>query len=444
MLHLYVIAISGQETCLTVSSRPPQWIFNQSLRSSTSTSYRLNIFIHIVRSSKGKGLSAGIASSIINTLNNSFTNTNIQFVLHGTDFIDSDYYYNNLTDKENQLFTVNAHENAIDIYVLGTSTTWIGSGLANGIPSTALIIHGKHYNTSTLPHEMGHCLGLYHTHHGTIYEEGSDDTNQCAEFVDGSNSSICGDYISDTPADPNRWSNNSCSYIGTGVDGHGDSYTPNASNYMSYAHKPCRTLFSDLQIDRMKLFINNTPSLQQVIDYNISGPSFVCDQATYTIQNLLPGAIVQWSVNNNNLQLLSGQGTGMATFKKSNIGRTNITAEIYNNNILISGVNQLVSVGVPELYTYGDYLYSGGQPKRCFVENQANSCYLQSDQDENIDKWDWRVTSGEIFVSGLKNENATIYPRPSSPPSFMIEIRALNPDYAIEQKNNYNHLINKT
>ncbi len=310
--------------------------------------------------------------------------------------------------------------------MLGTSTTWIGSGLANGIPSTALIIHGKHYNTSTLPHEMGHCLGLYHTHHGTIYEEGSDDTNQCAEFVDGSNSSICGDYISDTPADPNRWSNNSCSYIGTGVDGHGDSYTPNASNYMSYAHKPCRTLFSDLQIDRMKLFINNTPSLQQVIDYNISGPSFVCDQATYTIQNLLPGAIVQWSVNNNNLQLLSGQGTGMATFKKSNIGRTNITAEIYNNNILISGVNQLVSVGVPELYTYGDYLYSGGQPKRCFVENQANSCYLQSDQDENIDKWDWRVTSGEIFVSGLKNENATIYPRPSSPPSFMIEIRALN------------------
>ncbi len=310
--------------------------------------------------------------------------------------------------------------------MLGTSTTWIGSGLANGIPSTALIIHGKHYNTSTLPHEMGHCLGLYHTHHGTIYEEGSDDTNQCAEFVDGSNSSICGDYISDTPADPNRWSNNSCSYIGTGVDGHGDSYTPNASNYMSYAHKSCRTLFSDLQIDRMKLFINNTPSLQQVIDYNISGPSFVCDQATYTIQNLLPGAIVQWSVNNNNLQLLSGQGTGMATFKKSNIGRTNITAEIYNNNILISGVNQLVSVGVPELYTYGDYLYSGGQPKRCFVENQANSCYLQSDQDENIDKWDWRVTSGEIFVSGLKNENATIYPRPSSPPSFMIEIRALN------------------
>lgn len=117
MLHLYVIAISRQETCLTVSSRPPQWIFNQSLRSSTSTSYRLNIFIHIVRSSKGKGLSAGIASSIINTLNNSFTNTNIQFVLHGTDFIDSDYYYNNLTDKENQLFTVNAHENAIDIYM---------------------------------------------------------------------------------------------------------------------------------------------------------------------------------------------------------------------------------------------------------------------------------------------------------------------------------------
>ena len=111
-----------------------------------------------------------------------------------------------------------------------------GAGLANGIPSTALIVHGSYYDTSTLPHEMGHCLGLYHTHHGTV-NEGGGDTNQCAELVDGSNGTTCGDYIMDTPADPNRWANNSCLYIGTGVDAHGNHYSPDASNIMSYAHK---------------------------------------------------------------------------------------------------------------------------------------------------------------------------------------------------------------
>jgi hypothetical protein len=63
------------------------------------------------------------------------------------------------------------------------------------------MIHGSYYNTSVLSHEMGHCLGLYHTHHGTVTEEG--DSFQCPELVNGSNSSTCGDYIADTPADPN-------------------------------------------------------------------------------------------------------------------------------------------------------------------------------------------------------------------------------------------------
>ena len=55
-----------------------------------------------------------------------------------------------------------------------------------------------------ISHEMGHVLFLWHTHHGT-YPEGGD-PNQCMELVDGSNSTICGDYISDTPADPNiKW-----------------------------------------------------------------------------------------------------------------------------------------------------------------------------------------------------------------------------------------------
>ena len=59
------------------------------------------------------------------------------------------------------------------------------------------------------------------------------DKRQCKEFVDGSNSTTCGDYISDTPADPYKWSG--CSYVGTDLDEHGQRYAPDPSNYMPYA-----------------------------------------------------------------------------------------------------------------------------------------------------------------------------------------------------------------
>ena len=54
--------------------------------------------------------------------------------------------------------------------------------------------------------------------------------------------------------------------------------------------------------------INASPS--------ISGSTVVCNQETYTIQNLPSGVSVQWSTSNGNLQLISGQGTRTAVFRK--------------------------------------------------------------------------------------------------------------------------------
>lgn len=50
----------------------------------------------------------------------------------------------------------------------------------------------------------------------------------------------------------------------------------------------------------------------------ISGPTIVCDQATYTINNLPEGATVQWSASNN--LALQSQVENKATFSKSNNG----------------------------------------------------------------------------------------------------------------------------
>jgi hypothetical protein len=125
---------------------------------------------------------------------------------------------------------------------------------------------------------MGHCLGLYHTHHGTVEKVG--DSQQCAELVNGSNSSTCGDYIADTPADPNIWSG--CSYTGTVRDANNQPYRPNPSNYMAYSAYTCWNLFTTLQRQQMKDFIANTAILQNVIVLSITGPSLVCYSPSVT------------------------------------------------------------------------------------------------------------------------------------------------------------------
>ncbi|GAB1454138.1 hypothetical protein MASR2M47_41940 [Draconibacterium sp.] len=113
---------------------------------------------------------------------------------------------------------------------------------------------------------MGHVLFLWHAHHGTYYEPG--DPYQCAELVDGSNSNSCGDYISDTPADPHLQFNvnySTCTWNSSGTDSNGDSYNPDETLLMSYSHPDCMSYFTDEQGDRMRTAIETLPFLQDVI-----------------------------------------------------------------------------------------------------------------------------------------------------------------------------------
>ncbi len=64
----------------------------------------------------------------------------------------------------------------------------------------------------------------------------------------------------------------------------------------------------------------------------ISGASILCDKATYKIENLPSGASVTWSVSNDNLLLMSGQGTKNALFQKINNGLSIIRANIIIGN----------------------------------------------------------------------------------------------------------------
>ena len=70
--------------------------------------------------------------------------------------------------------------------------------------------------------------------------------------------------------------------------------------------------------------------------FAISGPFVVCSQETYTIQDLPSGTSIQWSTSNGNLQLVSGQGTRTAVFRKNGSGECTIRATLRSAHLNIT------------------------------------------------------------------------------------------------------------
>jgi hypothetical protein len=285
LLFLLNSSVFAQDFCSTSSNIPD---FLQNIPKSqyilpASDSYVVRVFFHIIRRSDGTG---GQTQSEVNTAFNilkaDYQPYGICFELMGIDEInDNDYYNVNInfvcnnstgnTDCDNDgkfdNFHPNSHSNAIDIYLFANEK--LNSGLAAGIPARALVIGGSAYginlaSSHVLSHEMGHCLGLYHTFHGLCNNEVG-----CAELVDGSNCTSCGDFVCDTPADPqtHQVNKNTCTWNGLTCGGvpNGNTYNPRTDLLMAYLPPNCMLVHTDGQVARMKAMIANSGILQQVL-----------------------------------------------------------------------------------------------------------------------------------------------------------------------------------
>jgi hypothetical protein len=129
---------------------------------------------------------------------------------------------------------------------------------ANALQATGGIVLGHFHwggNFSTFAHEVGHCLGLWHTFHG-VSEVAS--CGSCYESVNTSDRDVVGDYCSDTPPTP-VWYN--CSDA-TGVDSCAGLSWGNTQreNYMGYTPGSCRSLFTLQQRARMQCWIDDALS----------------------------------------------------------------------------------------------------------------------------------------------------------------------------------------
>jgi hypothetical protein len=151
------------------------------------------------------------------------SNTGIQFQLCGPMQVVVDY----------DLFSGNNFGlAALDYYEPGYLNLFFVFELSPGLGGVAfgpMAFVSRFGPRNTLAHEIGHCLGLIHTH----------DYLTEPELVDGSNCTTGGDMLCDTPADPNLslpgLMELPCSYVGTVTDANGDLYQPLLNNVMSYS-----------------------------------------------------------------------------------------------------------------------------------------------------------------------------------------------------------------
>ncbi len=180
------------------------------------------------------------------------------------EIVDIDSYMNthniNYTDGIKGFLFKNGHNIA----------NWSGEAL--DVPSLAFISWDEYIKTAT--HEVGHCLGLYHTFHNGCMENApyKDDSG---EWQPGPNSSSTGDLVSDTPADIFKYQNeagscinnvkfdvDNCVFVNpkSGTEpqkddlGHkyADPYGYLVHNIMAYGNVACQSLITQGQAERIR------------------------------------------------------------------------------------------------------------------------------------------------------------------------------------------------
>jgi Pregnancy-associated plasma protein-A len=244
----------------------------------------VRIYGHIVQRTNGTGgQSLSNINNALNILMDDFRPYDISFSLIGIDSIQvPDPIYNFSLGKDT-VFQYNNHPDGIDIYFLGD--TVYNNGVVDAIPGKNIALGGvidgiPATDGSTLTHEMGHCLGLFHTFHGNC-ESGTPD------LINTPNDDcIRGDFVKDTPPDiciSWRCTDSSCDYFYTDNDciavssayptEPGDPlnisnvFSILSVNYMS-GSPPHRTKeFTQGQVNRMKYLLTDTLLfLQNVLD----------------------------------------------------------------------------------------------------------------------------------------------------------------------------------
>ena len=277
----------------------------------------------------------------------------------------------------------------------------------------------------TTTHEVGHWLNLYH-----IWGDDDIPDEECvSDECSGT------DHVADTPNQgersldcPSFPKTDCCTTTSPGVM---------FMNYMDYTDDACMNLFTKGQVERMRsLFDTQTGIRREMQIYanllttplSISGPTSVCNQATYTIENLPVGVTVQWSVSNSNIATINSS-SGVLTCRGNGI--CEVQATINNSSVVLTPLK--ICLGTPisqDITLTVESLNSNGtlctdNPNAIMADHPGGNRLGY------IREYEWRISNGWQIAhhpgdNGIYADNfiVTVIPLSPLPGSPTVSVRA--------------------
>jgi hypothetical protein len=297
-----------------------QKILNQQINKNYSGQHPMvRLALHNVRRTDGTGGNSWTAiRDVVDGLSDFYSPHDICFTVISENNIDNDTYFGITEFGGNptweDLITVDRVNGAINVYFVsdagqgGRATGFLfgddfpTATLANTVTGGDNIVRST-FNSAVLAHEIGHCLGLFHTHQfrATIDNDGNVTAIIREQIPRTGNLANCtteGDLLCDTPADPglsistaNVDNETSCSYIG-GATLNNLNYAPDTRNVMSYTLPACMQSFTVGQGNRARDFILSGVDLDDYVireDITISGT--FNDNRYYGTENTITSSI---------------------------------------------------------------------------------------------------------------------------------------------------------
>ncbi len=168
-------------------------------------------------------------------------------------------------------------DKAINVYITTGGDTYF-SGLAKEFIVLERNRYASRNSATSMAHELGHYLGLFHTHQFTAgntwclrepVTRGATGDPACLVFPVNllflpivKRCSYTGDFLCDTEADPKLTDNintATCTYTGNKKDYWGERFHPLGDNYMAYGNRSCRKTFTETQVGVMWSTLLHTP-----------------------------------------------------------------------------------------------------------------------------------------------------------------------------------------
>ena len=309
LLPVWIPLLGWGQLCGTPAPEHP---FELGIEQSTSAVLNthgpvcINVRFHIIHNSDGtEAFNLPNTDAILDRLNRIYNPHQIHFISAGENQINHNPYINLESQNEaNSLLRSRYNvRNAINFFIVNAlwrnsdDSETVGTTLGT-LPTNSMVVGRNWVLTDTAVHEMGHCLGLYHTHETKFGREEIPRTGPQA------NCTRAGDLLCDTPADPELEIGGDEPNVENCVYTADDGYAPLVDNFMSYAPDECLDSFTAGQVERMHFSIQYSGALRYVVSESCGvrisgGEDVLCDSTPvfYRLNNLPPILDVEWSVS---------------------------------------------------------------------------------------------------------------------------------------------------